>query len=170
MSTDSIKIKIQAIYPDTITPKRAHPTDSGLDLYAHHIKAIYKNKGGGFEHCEECRESTTYIVLKPGERALVDTGIRATVGPGYEIQIRPRSGMALRSGITVLNTPGTVDESYRNDIAVILINHSSQEFEIDAGDRIAQMVVCPVMLFDVEIVQNLNSTERGTGGFGSTGV
>ena len=159
-------IKIKKEYPDTILPKRANPTDSGLDLSAYKFNFMYNANN---EKIELDMTLRSYI-LKPFERILVDTGISATVGAGFEIQIRPRSGLALKQGLTVVNSPGTVDESYRNHIAVILINLSGIDQEIKVGDRIAQMVVCPVILSLIEEVQELNETNRGLGGFGSTGT
>lgn len=109
------------------------------------------------------------IILKPGERSLIPTGLAVEIEPGFELQIRPRSGLALRSGISLVNTPGTIDADYRGEIGVILINHGQDDFAIHRGDRIAQMVVVPVVQARVVEVQELNPTKRGQGGFGSTG-
>ncbi|MFN7065467.1 MAG: dUTP diphosphatase [Aquificaceae bacterium] len=109
------------------------------------------------------------VLLKPMERALVPTGIAVEIPPGFEAQIRPRSGLALRHGITLLNTPGTIDADYRGEIKVILINLGKGDFVINRGDRIAQMVICPVIRVELEEVEDLLATERGKGGFGSTG-
>lgn len=110
------------------------------------------------------------IVLKPGERILIPTGLQMALPEGYEAQIRPRSGLAIRNGITMLNTPGTIDADYRGEVKVIAINHGEEEFVIKHGDRIAQMVIAPVTQFPVVEVEQLDETERGEGGFGSTGV
>jgi len=109
------------------------------------------------------------IVLKPMQRALVPTGIAVEIPPGYEAQIRPRSGLAIKHGITLLNTPGTIDADYRGEIKVILINLGEEDFVINRGDRIAQMVICPVVRVELEEVEELSTTSRSDGGFGSTG-
>tara|TARA_A100001015_G_scaffold305925_1_gene399375 strand:- start:486 stop:929 length:444 start_codon:yes stop_codon:yes gene_type:complete len=110
------------------------------------------------------------IVLKPSETTLVKTGIAIALEKGYEAQIRPRSGLALKNGITVLNTPGTVDSDYRGEVCVILINLSKQDFTISRGMRIAQMVINKHEHATIKVVENLDETARGSGGFGSTGV
>ena len=110
------------------------------------------------------------IQIKPGERHLITTGIFISLPEGYEAQIRPRSGLALKNGITVLNSPGTIDADYRGEIGVILVNLSSQDFTINDGDRIAQMVIAKHETAIWEEVENLDETERGEGGFGSSGV
>jgi len=109
-------------------------------------------------------------VIKPGESALVKTGIAIAVGTGYEAQVRPRSGLAYKNQVTVLNTPGTIDSGYRGEVGVILINHGKSDFEVRAGDRIAQIVINKVESAEIVEVDDLDDTERGTGGFGSTGV
>lgn len=109
------------------------------------------------------------IILKPMERVLVPTGIAVEIPPGFEAQIRPRSGLAIRHGITLLNTPGTIDADYRGEIKVILINLGSEDFVVRRGDRIAQMVIAPVIKVELEEVEELSPTKRLTGGFGSTG-
>jgi dUTP pyrophosphatase len=110
------------------------------------------------------------ITLKICERALVPTGIALQLPQGYEAQVRPRSGLAVKFGVTVLNTPGTVDADYRGEIKVLLINHGSGPFVITRGMRIAQLVVAPVTVAELTLVAELVSSERGDGGFGSTGV
>ncbi|MTI88809.1 MAG: dUTP diphosphatase [Balneolaceae bacterium] len=110
------------------------------------------------------------IVLKPGERTLIPTGLQMALPEGYEAQIRPRSGLAIRDGITMLNTPGTIDADYRGEVKVIAINHGDEEFTVTHGDRIAQMVIAPVTQFPIIEVTDLETTERGADGFGSTGV
>lgn len=107
--------------------------------------------------------------LAPGGRALVPTGLRLAIPLGFEVQIRPRSGLALKHGITVLNTPGTIDSDYRGPLGVIVINTGQQAFEIAHGDRIAQMILAPVVQAAFALVATLDETARGVGGFGSTG-
>jgi dUTP pyrophosphatase len=109
------------------------------------------------------------VVLSPGGRELVPTGIRIALPPGYEAQIRPRSGLALRHGVTLLNSPGTIDADYRGEIAVIVVNHGSRDFVIEPGERIAQMVIAPVARASWCEVAELPDSERGSGGFGHTG-
>ena len=110
------------------------------------------------------------MVLKPGERALVPTGMAMALPAGYEAQIRPRSGLAYKHGITCLNTPGTIDADYRGEVKVLLINHGDEAFTINRGERIAQMVIAPITQPAFERVTELSDTARGAGGFGSTGV
>jgi dUTP pyrophosphatase len=109
-------------------------------------------------------------VLDPGARCLVPTGITIALPLGYEAQIRPRSGLAIKNGITLLNSPGTIDADYRGEIGIILINHSSDVFHIERGMRIAQMVIAKYEAIDWQVVENLDETVRGSGGFGSTGI
>ncbi len=109
------------------------------------------------------------ITLAPGARALVPTGLAMALPAGFEAQVRPRSGLAAKHGVTVLNTPGTIDADYRGEVKVILINLGDDSFEISRGDRIAQMVIAPVLQADIVEVEVLSETERGSGGFGSTG-
>lgn len=110
------------------------------------------------------------VVLGPGERAVVPTGLSFEIPPGYEIQVRPRSGLAARKGVTVLNSPGTIDSDYRGEVKVILVNLGTEAFTVAHGDRIAQLVVAPVERARFEAAEGLSATERGSGGFGSTGV
>ncbi|MGV6805871.1 MAG: dUTP diphosphatase [Ruegeria sp.] len=109
------------------------------------------------------------VFLQPGERALVPTGLRIEIPAGYEVQVRPRSGLALKYGITLLNTPGTIDSDYRGPLGVIMLNAGQEQFEIAHGDRIAQLVVAPVAQARFLITDRLQETKRGSGGFGSTG-
>ena len=109
------------------------------------------------------------IVLKPGARALIPTGLHIALPGGFEAQVRPRSGLAYKKGVTVLNSPGTIDAEYRGDVGVILINHSSEPFEVCDGERIAQMVIAKYEKITWREVSELSSTDRGEGGFGSTG-
>jgi len=134
-------------------PEYATPHAAGMDLRA------------------ALPDSETWI-LRPGERRLVPTGLVMAVPAGFEAQIRPRSGLALRHGVTVLNAPGTIDADYRGEVAVLLINHGIEPFEVRRGDRIAQMLVAPVAAWAWEPetqLAALGSTERGEGGYGSTG-
>ena len=110
------------------------------------------------------------MVLAPGQRALVPTGFAMALPAGYEAQIRPRSGLAYKHGITCLNTPGTIDADYRGEVKVLLINHGSEPFTITRGERIAQMVIAPITQPDFTLVETLDDTARGEGGFGSTGT
>ncbi len=142
-----IKVQITKIKDNAITPKYAHEGDAGVDLY-----------------------STEEYILKPGERVLVSTGIKIAVPKGYEAQVRPKSGLALKSGISVLNTPGTVDSGYRGEVGVIAVNLSQEEYKIEAGKKIAQMVFAKVEEAEFEEVAELDETARNAGGFGSTGL
>lgn len=109
------------------------------------------------------------MTLPPGKRAMVPTGLSIALPAGYEAQIRPRSGLAAKHGVTCLNTPGTVDADYRGEVKVILINHGEEDFIIQRGERIAQMVIAPVTQAEMKVVEALSETARGAGGFGSTG-
>jgi dUTP pyrophosphatase len=110
------------------------------------------------------------LTLAPGESAIVPTGLKIALPPGYELQVRPRSGLAAKHGVTVLNTPGTVDSDYRGEVGVVLINHGRGDFTVERGMRIAQAVLAPVLHIAWEPVADLDQTERGAGGFGSTGL
>lgn len=110
------------------------------------------------------------LSLAPGERALVPTGLAMQLPAGFEGQIRPRSGLALRYGVTVLNAPGTVDSDYRGEVSVVLINHGSENFTVKRGDRIAQLIIAPVTHARLSEVETLSETARGAGGYGSTGI
>ena len=109
------------------------------------------------------------VVLAPGERKLIPTGLKIALEPGYEAQVRPRSGLALKHGVTCLNSPGTIDSDYRGEVGVILINHGQVAFEMRRGERIAQMVIAPYAQAVMAEVEALDETARGAGGFGSTG-
>ena len=141
------KIQIKKLSNSVSIPKYETSGSSGMDIAAH----IENN-----------------IIINPGEKALVPTGFSIAIPKGYEVQIRPRSGLAAKRNITVLNTPGTIDADYRGEIKVILINLGKEKFIIENGERIAQMVVCPVVQVNLEEVKELSCTERGSGGFGST--
>lgn len=123
-------------------------------------------EAAGSDLCAFLKESVT---LKPGERRLIPTGLKVELPYGFELQVRPRSGLALKKGVTVLNTPGTVDSDYRGEIGVILINLGEEDFTVNDGDRIAQAVVAPVTHAYFFKSEKLNETSRGEGGFGSTG-
>ena len=142
-----MKLLVEKINQKAIIPFQAHEGDAGRDLF-----------------------SVEEVVLKPMERKLIHTGIKIQLPKNTEAQIRPRSGLALKNGITVLNTPGTIDEGYRGEIGIILINLGAEEFKVEEGMKIAQMVIKPTLTLDVEEVVKLTETTRGEGGFGSTGV
>ena len=145
-----MKIRVQRLaHADGLPlPSRGSSASAGLDLRA----AVQET-----------------LVLEPGERAMVPTGLVFEIEEGWEGQVRPRSGRALREGLAVLNSPGTIDADYRGEVKVILINLGTEPFEITRGERIAQMVVAPVLQADIREVRTLSDTERGSGGFGSTG-
>lgn len=110
------------------------------------------------------------VILEPGRRALIPTGLRIALPEGHEAQVRPRSGLALKHGVTVLNSPGTIDSDYRGEIGVILVNHGDEPFHVSHGMRVAQLIVAPVMRAVLNLVDALPDSARGTGGFGSTGL
>lgn len=120
----------------------------------------------GMDVCALLEEA---VCLQPGERYLVPTGLAFAIPEGYEVQVRPRSGLAIKHGISMVNAPGTIDADYRGEIRVILINHGQEPFVINSGDRIAQLIVAPVCQADMVLVEQLAETERGSGGFGHTG-
>lgn len=139
-------LKVKLLTPTAILPDYAHPGDAGLDLYA-----------------------AVSLTLEPGEAKLVGTGIAIELPPDTEAQVRPRSGLALKHTVTVLNTPGTIDEGYRGEIGVILMNHGKEGFHVREGMKIAQLVVMPRLNVEIAEVSYLTDTERHTAGFGSTG-
>ncbi|BBA79583.1 deoxyuridine 5'triphosphate nucleotidohydrolase [cyanobacterium endosymbiont of Rhopalodia gibberula] len=141
-----MKLKIIKLREQAVLPRYEHNNDSGLDLI-----------------------SIENVEIKSGESQLIKTGISIELPPNTEAQIRPRSGLALKHKITVLNTPGTIDEGYRGEIGVILINHGKTSFRVTQGMRIAQMVIAPVIRVRIEEVDDLSDTTRGPRGFGSTG-
>ena len=143
------KILIKRFSNKVLTPKYETKGSSGMD-----IAAFIENK----------------IIINPGSKEIIPTGFSLSIPEGYEVQIRPRSGLAAKQGISVLNTPGTIDADYIGEIKVILINLSKNKFIVENGLRIAQMVVCPVIQAEFQEVQELSKTTRGSGGFGSTGV
>ncbi|NLC43611.1 MAG: dUTP diphosphatase [Clostridiales bacterium] len=141
------KIKIKKIHNNAKLPEYAHPGDAGLDIY-----------------------SVEEAVIDPGSSKLIHTGIVIELPEGTEAQVRPRSGLALKHQLTVLNSPGTIDEGYRGEVGVILINHGKTAFLVEEGMKIAQMVIQPVLRVEVEEVAEMSDSSRGQGGFGSTGV
>ncbi len=143
------KILIKRLSEKVIIPKYETSGSSGMD-----ICAFLKNS----------------IDINPGERKIIPTGFSLSIPKGFEVQIRPRSGLAAKNGISVLNTPGTIDSDYRGEIKVILINLSESKFVVENETRIAQMIIVPVIQADLEEVKELSDTIRGTGGFGSTGI
>ncbi|MGH6744730.1 dUTP pyrophosphatase [Novosphingobium sp. PhB57] len=144
---------------DVPVPVKILPHGEGLDL-----PAYATNGAAGMDVV-----SAEDVTLAPGGRHAVATGLAMAIPPGFEIQVRPRSGLALKHGISVPNSPGTIDSDYRGELKVILINHGAQAFEIRRGDRVAQLVLAPVTRAAWLTVDELESTERGEGGFGSTG-
>lgn len=141
-----MRVKFKRTSSNAIAPKQAHSGDAGFDLFA-------------ISDCE----------IPPGDSKLLPTGISIELPEGTEAQVRPRSGLALKHQITVLNSPGTIDCSYRGDVGVILFNHGKSSFVVKAGDRIAQLVVKPVLSVAFVESEELGDTSRGDGGFGSTG-
>src|SRR5262245_44653653 len=141
------RVQVKKLHPDAIIPRYQTAGAAGLDLHA---------------------APGEPIVLRPGERRLVPTGLAVAIEPGYEGQVRPRSGLALRHGISCVNSPGTIDSDFRGAVAIILINHGTEDFEIRPGDRIAQLVVAPVVRAELVEVGELDETARGSGGWGST--
>ncbi|WP_010233784.1 dUTP diphosphatase [Clostridium arbusti] len=142
-----MNLKIKRINEEAILPEYAHEGDAGLDLFSIEDK-----------------------IIKPGETTLIHTGIQMELPKNTEAQVRPRSGLALKHSITVLNTPGTIDEGYRGEVGVILINHGKANFKVEKQMKIAQMVIKPVFRVQIEEVSELSETERSEGGFGSTGL
>ncbi len=141
-----MNLKVLKINKEARLPEYANPGDAGMDLFSVEEK-----------------------VIKSGETVLIKTGIKIELPPGTEAQIRPRSGLALKHSITVLNSPGTIDEGYRGEICIILINHGKESFRVDKLMKIAQMVINPVLRVNISETEEINQTERGEGGFGSTG-
>lgn len=174
MSKD-LKLFIEKIYEDAIEPKRMTDESSGLDVYAHSFIKIYQHFGSNGErevHKDILKQinDEKYIEISYMERVLIGTGLKMTTSaPGYDIQVRPRSGLALKKGLTVLNTPGTIDGDYRDEVGIILINLSRSNQVIKLGDRIAQIVVAPVEQPKIEVVPSLPEKKNRGGGYGSTG-
>ena len=142
----TLQLRVKRLTPSATLPRRAHPGDAGLDLCA-----------------------AVDLDIPPGATRLVGTGLSLELPPGTEAQVRPRSGLALKHSVTVLNAPGTIDEGYRGEVSVILINHGPAVFEVTRGMRVAQLVVQPTLAVDVTDTAVLSDTSRSQGGFGSTG-
>lgn len=142
-----MRLNVKKLTPNALLPRYAHPGDAGLDVF-----------------------SNEHVVLGPGDYRVIKTGIAIELPPGTEAQVRPRSGLAAKHGLSVVNTPGTIDEGYRGEVGVILINHGREPFAIEQGMKIAQMVIKPVIRVDVHEVGALSDTARGDSGFGSTGT
>ena len=142
-----VEISLRRLHPDAVVPTYAHPGDAGADL---------------------C--TTVDVRLAPGERALLPTGLAMALPQGYVALVHPRSGLAARCGLSIVNTPGTVDADYRGEVKVILANLGEEDFTVRRGDRIAQLVVAPVVQARWTEVESLDETARGAGGFGSTGA
>ena len=142
-------IEVQKLHPKAILPQYMTTHAAGMDL---------------------CAALDEVVILKPGERIIIPTGIAIAIPDGFEGQVRPRSGLAIRQGITMLNSPGTIDADYRGEIGVIAINHGSEAATFIHGDRIAQLIIAPVVRVGLQIVDELSETDRGAGGFGHTGV
>lgn len=145
----NVEIQIQKLHPQAIVPQYMTEHAAGMDL---------------------CAALDHPITLAPGARIIVPTGIAMAIPAGFEGQVRPRSGLAIRQGITMLNSPGTIDADYRGEIGVIAINHGADEVTFRHGDRIAQMIIAPVVRASLQVVDALNETSRGAGGFGHTGM
>lgn len=128
----------------------------------------YETKGSAGMDVRAHLESN--LTIKPGERALIKTGLKLSIPEGFELQVRPRSGLAYKHGITVLNSPGTIDSDYRGDVGVILINHGNKDFVVEPGERVGQFVFAKYERAEWEPTSDLGETERGEGGFGSTGT
>ena len=140
-------VKFRKTDPEAVLPSYAHPGDAGMDVHA--VEALE---------------------IAPGGRRLVRTGLVMMLPPGYEAQVRPRSGLALKHGVTVLNTPGTIDEGYRGEVGVILANFGTEPYKVEKGAKIAQIVIAPCTRAEIAETAEVDETERGAGGFGSTGV
>ena len=141
-----MKVAFKRIHPDAALPAYAHDGDAGMDV-----------------------RSVEDLTIPAGRRALVHTGLVMVLPPDAEAQVRPRSGLALKHGVTVLNTPGTIDAGYRGEVGVILANFGEADFTVRRGDKIAQIVVAPVTRAEIAEVEEVDATDRGAGGFGSTG-
>jgi dUTP pyrophosphatase len=149
-------------------PKYETAESAGCDLRAE--LSLINNKLL-FKSCLiQSSDNEPVLKIAPGGRALIPTGLKMALPVGYEAQVRPRSGLALKNGITVLNTPGTIDSDYRGDVGVVLINHGSDIFDVHQGDRIAQLIINKVEQVEFEVVNELDDTARGSGGFGSTNI
>lgn len=142
-----MKVRVKKIHKDAKIPNYAHQGDSGMDLY-----------------------SVEEATIEPGERKMVGTGLQISLPKGFEAQVRPKSGLAANFGVTVLNTPGTIDSSYRGEIVIIVANLGKESFKVEKGKKIAQMVIARVEEAEIKEVEELDDTARKDGGFGSTGL
>lgn len=169
------KLRVERIYDNAPLPSKPKiDTDAGYDVVAHNVTRIYAHYGSNGERLLEGDNLESKFIepgvfeLQSGERALIGTGLKMTVGEGYEIQVRPRSGNALKRGLTVVNTPGTVDEAYRGEVGVIIMNTSRSTQRIELGEKIAQVVPKRVELLEVVEEKLDDTTKRGADGYGST--
>lgn len=144
-----VEIKVKKLHPKAVIPGYMTEHAAGMDL---------------------CTVIEAPVELLPGERTLLPTGLAMEIPPGYEGQVRPRSGLALKKGIALINSPGTIDADYRGEIGIIIINHGSETVEFHPGDRIAQLIIAPVTQATLVETDDLNDSERSSGGFGHTGV
>ena len=158
-------LKVKKLYPDAQLPVRAKPDDAGLDVCIHHFDKLYSGSGV-FDQAGNMES----LILEPNERVLVSIGLAVAIPSGYEIQVRPRSGNALKRGLTIMNSPGTIDAAYRGAVGIIVVNLGMVKQKLLRGEKIAQLVVKEVVLSDVIEVKELDETLRGTDGFGSTGI
>jgi len=156
-------IKIKRLDPRARLPKQARQFDAGFDVSGLTYKLLGQDLSGFVEEGDE-------VTIPPLGRLKIDLGFAVEIPVGFEIQVRPRSGLALKQGLTVLNSPGTIDAAYRGEVGVILVNLSGVPQKINITDRVAQLVVAAVPVVELEEVDELSDTERGTGGFGSTGT
>lgn len=144
-----IQVKIKKLHPNAIVPNYMTEHAAGMDL---------------------CTVIETPIVLAPGERTLLPTGLAMEIPAGFEGQVRPRSGLALKKGVALVNSPGTIDADYRGEIGIIIINHGTEPVEFQPGDRVAQLIIAPVTQAELVVADELNDSTRSSGGFGHTGV
>ena len=144
-----IEVSVKKLHPQAVLPRYMTEHAAGMDL---------------------CAALDEPLILQPGERCIVPTGIAMAIPPGFEGQVRPRSGLAIREGITMLNSPGTIDADYRGEIGMIAVNHGQKAVTFRHGDRVAQLIIAPVTMAALAEVDVLPDTERGDGGFGHTGV
>jgi len=176
--SETVTVKVKKLFLDAKLPVFSTAGAAGADLYAHISHgpdAMYSRREGdpfiGQSPNSGMRYTKgPYTRIPPGGRAVIGAGIAIEIPPGYEAQVRPRSGLAAKYGISIANTPGTIDSDYRGEVGAILINHGTDSFDVCDGDRIAQIVVKPVLDVEFDEVDNLTDTERGDGRFGSTGV
>ena len=165
MGLRNINVDVSVV-DEKFIPQHAHASDAGFDFRIRCFHEVYSNDSP--DGCPMLPQ-TQALDLKPGERVLIKVGVKIALPEGYELQIRPKSGLALKKGITVLNSPGTIDCSYRGEIGVIVINHGQRPMNFRVGMKIAQGVIAPHMTLNPVVVASLDETNRGEGGFGSTG-